>query len=114
MKLQSIHRHSPQSWSTWIDRRLRVAVPPAAVPWKVGQRVYWLINSSRPGSVVVSDRPRGALRGGRYFSTVVQRARLRRQTRSGARRDKSRTYLSVKGMLVPTTDRRLSFDEMKP
>ena len=91
MKLKSIQRHSSQSWSTRIDRRLRVTVPPTTVTWKVGQRVYWLFNSNRPGSVVVSDSPRGALHCGRYLSSAVQRARLRRQKRPGAKRVKSVT-----------------------
>lgn len=113
MKFKSIQRRLPQNWSTRIDRRLRVAVPPAAVPWRVGQRVYWLFNSNRPGSVVVTDNPRGTLRSGRYFSSAVQRARLRRQKRSGARRAKPRTYLSG-GMLASTINRSLSIEEMQP
>ena len=114
MKLKSIHRHAPQNWSTRIDRRLRVAVLPGAVSWRVGQRVYWLFSSNHPGSVVVSDCPRGAVREGRYFSTVVQRTRLRRRQRQVPTMVKSRTYLSVRGMCAQTGAPPLSIEEMKP
>jgi len=114
MNYRSINRMRPPSWSTRIDSRLRVAVPTGAVSWKVGQRVYWLFQPDRPGSAVVSDSPRGTLRGGRYFSSAVRRTRLRRQRQAVARRVKSTTYLAVKGMVTPKTDRPLSIEEMKP
>lgn len=107
------HRMRSPHWSTMVDSRLRIAIPPGSTPWKVGQRVYWLFRPDRPGSAVVSDSPRGTLRGGRYFSSAVQRTRLRRQRQAVARRVKSTTYLAVKGMVTPKTDRPLSIEEMK-
>jgi len=44
----------------------------------------------------------------------VRRTRLRRQRQAVARRVKSTTYLAVKGMVTPKTDRPLSIEEMKP
>lgn len=114
MNAISHHRMRSPRWSTTVDSRLRVAIPPGATPWKVGQRVYWLFQPDRPGSAVVSDSPRGTLRGGRYFSSAVQRARLRRQRLQVARRAKSTTYMAVRGIVTPKTDRPLSIEEMKP
>lgn len=74
MDAKPINRRRSSHWSTRIDSRLRVAIPPGATPWEVGQRVYWLFQPDRPGTAVVSDSPRGTVRGGRYFSTMVQRA----------------------------------------
>ncbi len=113
MNYRSTTTHASQSWSTRVDRRLRVAVPPGAGTWRVGQRVYWLFNANRPGTVVVSDGPRGTLQAGRYFTTVVQRARLRRHKQSSANRIKTRSLLSVSGMLIPAAGLSLSIEEMK-
>jgi hypothetical protein len=114
MQFNSINRMRLQSWSTRIDSRLRVAVPPGAASWKVGQRVFWLFRPDRPGSAVVSDSPRGTVRNGRYFPTKVERTRLRSQRRPVAKRAKSTTYLAVKGTVTPKMDRPLSIEEMKP
>ncbi len=78
MALKTIQRIGETSWTTVIDRKLRVALPPSATPFFVGRRVFWRFPKRRGEAIEISLIPKGGLRMGRLLSTRIQRIRLRR------------------------------------
>lgn len=112
MTIKSRMLTHPSAWTTVIDRRYTVAIPPGRVSWKVGQRVFWCLTAERPGMAVVSDSPRGAVRKGRYLSSRIQRRRPK--VRLNVRKSKTISILDLKGMLTPMPGLHVSIDAMRP
>ena len=71
-----------RTYTGWIDRRLRVALPPD-MPWRVGTRVYFFL--TKDGGIQISKAPARLYRG-RLLSVRIQRmyqSAGRRKARNG-------------------------------
>jgi hypothetical protein len=61
----------PLSCTTQITKNHAVRLPPSAITWPLGKRVYWRLNTAR--NLQLSPNPKGAFRYGKYQSSRVKR-----------------------------------------
>lgn len=59
------------SYTTQITKDHAVKLPPSAIAWPLGKRVYWRLNTAR--NLQLSPNPKGAFRYGKYQSSRVKR-----------------------------------------
>jgi len=79
---KGLRANPSRSYTGWIDRRLRVALPPD-MPWRVGARVYLCL--TKDGGIQISKAP-VRLYLGRLLSVRIQRmyqSAGRRKARDG-------------------------------
>jgi len=59
------------SYTTQITKNHAVRLPPSAIAWPLGKRVYWRLNTAQ--NLQLSPNPKGAFRYGKYQSSRVKR-----------------------------------------
>lgn len=72
-----------KTYSTEIDRRRQVRLPPGLIDWRPGQRVYWHVRADK--SLVISPMPKGLYQG-RFISSRVRVCRVKRPKVNHVRR----------------------------
>ena len=114
MTSKSIKRVRRVSWTTVVDTRFRVSIPPGAIDWKIGRRVFWRTMTERPGTAVVSSSPHGSVREGRYLSSRLQRIFVSSKAKPRIRKLKPTSVLKVKGLPPIGKGTPLFIDDMRP